>query len=250
MIKPVFNYTDIERYQILKKCNDVLFTDTKLIAEFNDNVEQQVANYFDIFDKIRAYKEFIEEENRQQREKYLKLFYKARLFVKHYFQTMYMSIERGELPKTTAEYYGLTYPFEIPNIEKEEDLLEVAKKLFENDARRTSEGGKYFTNPGIGAVRAWVDKFTEVYTVQKNSTNTKQAKIENIETIRDNTDHLLSDIFYAIFNTVENEDIEKIQKTLTGYGFKIEDDSYDMNIDLLPNNETKSNEIYQLKFDL
>jgi len=205
MLRPIFEHTDIERYTILKKCDDLIFSDTEMESEFDDHLLQRAAKYFDIFDKIRAYDEFIKEEEKQKNEEFLKLFNKASIFIKHYFQTISMSIERGELPKNVAESYGLNYPFDIPKIKSDVQLLGVAEKLFEDDLRRTTAGGKYFTNPSIGAVKVWVEKFAEAVRVKNNTYNVKQAEVENIDGIRTDTDNLLTDVYYVVLAKIESE---------------------------------------------
>ena len=77
MLRPVFINKDIERYTILKKCNDLIFSDPDMVSEFDDHLLQRAYKYFDIFDKIRAYEEYIEKEQKQQNDQFLNLFNKA-----------------------------------------------------------------------------------------------------------------------------------------------------------------------------
>ncbi|PLX08916.1 MAG: hypothetical protein C0596_03620 [Marinilabiliales bacterium] len=163
---------------------------------------------------------------------------------------MYMAIERVELPSNAAKYYDLTFPFEVPEIKSDVQLLKVAEKLFEDDLKRTSEGGKYFTNPSIGAVRVWVEKFAEAVKVKNNTYNVKQAEVENIEGIRTDTDKLLSDVFDTVLSKISSETQQEKVKIFKACGFNTEDRKVDESTEeILPKPNKKGNP-GQLKFDL
>ncbi len=250
MLRPVFINKDIERYTILKKCNDLIFSDPDMVSEFDDHLLQRAYKYFDIFDKIRAYEEYIEKEQKQQNDQFLNLFNKASIFVKHYFQTMQMAIQRGEIPQNTVNYYELSYPFEIPEFKSDVQLLNVAEKLFKDDYKRTSEGGKYFTNPSIGSVKVWVEKFAEAVRVKNNTYNVKQAEIENIEGIRTDTDKLLTDVFDIVLSKIESEPQKEKKKILKACGFDLINIE-DYNSDYENKKQSDINDRPdQLKFDL
>lgn len=250
MLRPVYTYRDIERYTILKKCDDMIFSDPDMVVEFDDHLLQRAAKYLDIFDKIRAYEEYLQEEQKQQNEEFAKLFEKASIFVSHYYKIMFMAIERGELPPATAEFYDLKYPFEIPELKTDVQLLKVAEKLFDDDLKRTSEGGKYFTNPSIGAVKVWVEKFAEAVRVKNNTYNVKQAEVENIEGIRTDTDKLLTEVFETVLSKISTETKEEKIKIFKACGFNVEDRKADESTEEISSKQNKKGNPGQLKFDL
>ncbi len=251
MLRPIFANTDIERYTILKKCDDLIFSDPEMLSEFDDQLLHRASKYCEIFDKIRSYEEFIREEQKQQNEEFLNLYNKASIFVRHYFQTLFMSIERGELPANTAEYYELKYPFDIPAIGSDVQLIKTAEKLFEDDLKRTSDGGKYFTNPSVGAVKVWVEKFAEAVRVKNNTYNVSRAEIENIEGIRHDTDKLLSDVFDVVLSKIESETEQEKIKILNACGYNAEHrEEKDIIYDEKPIDLDEKKNPGQLRFDL
>jgi hypothetical protein len=251
MFKPVFNHSDDERFRILKNCKDVLFADIETISEFDESLILRVDKYFDIFDKIRIYDEYLREEKKQKDQEFANLFNKASVFVRHYLQTMSMAIERGELPANTAAFYDLSYPFEIPQINSDAELISLAEKLFDDDLKRTASGGKYFANPSIGAVRVWVEKFTEAIKVKNNVYNVKKAAVENIESIRADADFLLSDLFKILLSKISSESDDESLKILRTCGFNPQiTDCDDQDVEDTSNESDKKKNPGQLSFDL
>jgi hypothetical protein len=184
---------------------------------------QLIEKYYPIFEKIIAYKEWLKTEQQQLDKTYTDLLKKAKLFVVHYYQVMFLAIERGELQATITSYYGLNYPFDLPKIETDEDLICQSKILFDGDSRRIGDGGKYFANPNIGTVKVWVDKFMEAYQVKTNKFNVKQAEIENIENIRKETDEIIEGIFQKLCNNFAELSFEEQQQEFLKFGIEIEE---------------------------
>lgn len=258
MLIPILKNTDEQRYVILKNCSELLFADYETASEFGEELSLQTAKYLDIFDRIRAYDKYLEEEKKQQDANFVNLFDKAALFLRHYLLTMHMAIERGEMPVTTAEYYGLKFPFEIPEFKSDVQLIKFAEKLFEDDLKRTSAGGKYFTNPSIGAVKVWVEKFAEAVEQKNNKYNIKRGEVENIDKIRSDTDILLKELFGALLNKIGPEpDIDSI-KILSACGFEFTDGDKLSDAEIITNHQTTEKQNVkinndkpgQLRFDL
>ncbi|MDD4149670.1 MAG: hypothetical protein PHE33_06540 [Bacteroidales bacterium] len=259
MLIPVFSDTDDERYKILKNCSDMLLSAGELSSEFTEEINLRIDKYLDIFDKIRAYDKYIADEREKQDEDFSNLFEKASVFVRHYFITMHMAIERGELPLNTTDYYDFKYPFGVPEFKSDVQLIKTAQKLFDDDLKRTSEGGKYFTNPGIGAVKVWVEKFIEAVENKNNKYHVKGGKVENIDKIRKETNVLLQEIFDTLICRIgvkpEAEDLKFLLDC--GFEFNFIDDNgiqiVQTSIEVDNNEKTqKSSKIKpdQLKFDL
>jgi hypothetical protein len=178
---------------------------------------------------------------------------------------MQMAIERGELPSSVANFYGLSFPFELPEINSGEELLNVSKTLFNSDSMRVVTGGKYFANPSIGAVKVWVEKFTEVWEKKTNKFNVKKAEVENIENIRSETDKLVYELHKFLDNQFSVIDYDEQIVLFAEYGMSVEPG---VNEDFVEPDETfsaentsnilkkdqknngGSNSINQLKFDL
>ncbi|MDD2634397.1 MAG: hypothetical protein PHW82_02740 [Bacteroidales bacterium] len=251
----MFQNTDNEKYTILKNCSEMILSDDELSPVFDEEIRLKIDKYFDVFDKIKVYDNYLYEERQKEKKEFLNLFEKASLFVRHYYISMSMAIERGELPVNTADFYGLKYPFKIPVFKSDVHLIKTAQKLFDDDLQRTSVGGKYFTNPSIGAVKVWVEKFVEAVEHKNNKYNIKRGEVENIDKIRKETDELLQDIFDALITKIGAEPDETDLKFISDCGFEIsvtEDNQHQVmkNNNNGEDNKSSNTKPDQLKFDL
>ncbi|NLA24328.1 MAG: hypothetical protein GX879_05110 [Bacteroidales bacterium] len=169
-----------------------------------DNLHK-CSEYLILTEKILAHNALIIKHRNEAENEYKSLFNKAKIYVEHYFQSINMAIEREEIPKSIRTCYSLDEETgKLPNLNNAENLIQEAQKLFENDNKRISEGGKYFTNPAIGVVKVWVDKFKDAHQKQKNLSFVKTGEIENIHEIRNEINTFIS----KVWAEVENNSIE------------------------------------------
>lgn len=222
MFKLVYLPTDAARLQILKAFYEKLPVVEGEESAFTEEQLLKIGKYYSIFEKMKAYEDFLSKEQEKQDKEYNDLFAKAKIFVNHYFVTMQMAIDRGELPAATANFYGLTYPFTIPSAENGEELLQVADSLFTSDSMRVGTGGKYFANPSIGAVKVWVEKFKEAWEKKTNKFNVKRAEVEGIDNIRQETDKLINDIYSYFEAEYSDMDFDEQKRLFAGFGMTIE----------------------------
>lgn len=269
-MKYIYHNTDIERFNILKACYD-----SKLVDEMSDSpvlfdfeMYEKISNYYTIFEKILQHEQLLLKEKEKEEIEFNKIYDKAKLFVNHYFKALYMAIERNEMPINTAEYYGLVYPFKIPNPKNFEDFINLANKLFDNDTKRINAGGKYFTNPSIGSVKVWYEKFHEQWENRIYKAKIKKPEIENIANIRKETDNLIENIFTFLYNAYTEIEASNICEVLAPFNFIVDDSVENVETKTVENSniietdkqnsktqKTKSNNIIgkssnQLKFDL
>lgn len=220
MTKLIYSSTDSERLQILKAFYNRLPLPGDEDSIYSQDQIVKIEKHYNIFDKLRAHEEFLRQQQEKQDKEFNDLYNKASLFVTHYYKSLSMAIERGELPAAAANYYGLNYPFAIPTAKDSEDLLEIAENLFAADAMRIGTGGKYFSNPSIGAVNVWVEKFREAYNHKTNKFNVKKAEVENIENIRHDADTLIFELHALLDEQFEVIDHEEQIQLFAEYGMK------------------------------
>ncbi|HOZ30128.1 MAG TPA: hypothetical protein PLL66_04355 [Bacteroidales bacterium] len=266
MSRLVYSSTDEERLKILQALNEFCKNSELEEPVLPEDKILKVEKYFAIFDKLKAYQKFVQEEQQKQNKEFQDLFEKARIFVLHYYKSIFMAIERGELPASISNYYGLVYPFEIPQISDGTELLSVSEKLFNADNMRVGSGGKYFANPSIGAVKVWVEKFKEVWEAKTNKFNVKKGEVENIENIRRDADKFIAEIHNFFDKRFSEYKFEKQVQLFEELGMQVEPgqnmfeestepiDIFLPEKDLENVNEKKSNSgtngINQLRFDL
>jgi hypothetical protein len=258
MTKLIYSSTDTERHKILKGLYEHVPLPEDEESVFTEELISRIERYYQIFEKMRVYEEFLKQQRDKQDKEFNDLFNKATIFVKHYYLSMLMAIERGELPATISNYYGFNYPFDVPNPKDGDELLKISESLFNADAMRVGSGGKYFANPSIGAVKVWVEKFHEAWEQKTNKFNVRKAEVENIENIRRDADNLIFELHALLDKQFEVIDYDEQILLFASYGMTTEPGSMngDYSItesdskndsDNRTNGNTSSN---QLKFDL
>ena len=198
--------TDEERLIKLKSIYE------KDYENLEEDIQIAISTQIDNFEKINSFYKLYDEQRTNFESEVLNLFAKAKKYFQHYFMALSMAIDREEISENTAEYYGLKYPFEIPDANDYEEFILKAKKLFEDDQERISNGGKHFTNPSIATVKVYVEKFEEKYLEFQTFIKAKIPKIENIEVMRQTADKL---IFEITENPNETDLVAKTKKTST-----------------------------------
>lgn len=221
MLKLVLPYKDSERFKTLKTCYLELQKQEDCLNIINEDNLLSLEKYYSIFEKIEIFNEFQKSEKEIFQKNYNELFQKAKLYFTHYYQSMYMAIERGELSSSIIDYYNMKFPFEIPNPKTAEQFIKMSESLFSCDELRVANGGKYFSNPSIGSVKVWFEKFNEVHDKKINKFNIKQAAIENINKIREESDSLIYNIYTILFNKFSYFEIDDKIEYLTKYGLSI-----------------------------
>jgi len=211
--------TDNSRYRALKMVidsNHHLETQNIFISK---NCLGRTYKTFNLFEKIVNFSEQNKQNKHLKNQQYSKLYNKSKLFVLHYFQMMNMAIERGELPANIRSFYNLNpSDFKIPKLRTEDELIRVAQSLFNADSKRVSEGGKYLTNPGIGVVKVWFDKFYEEYQEQQNVHHRNVVEIEHINEIRDEADEVIKDLWDEIETAFVHLSEESRREECSKYG--------------------------------
>ena len=224
MLKINFEKTDTVRCEILKSCCKKLQEQTDYSNIFNEETISKIEDYSLNFEKIVQFYKSQKEDTEKFNSEYENLFAKAKIYFIHYYKSMAMAIERGELQASIAEFYNLKYPFITPNPLNSEQLIYMSKNLFDCDERRIALGGRHLLNPNIGNVKIWFEKFVEIFQRKKNISSLKHAEVENIENIRIEADKLINKIFIDLKKYFSNLDTNKQSAILRDFGFNIEID--------------------------
>jgi hypothetical protein len=217
MLQRKYPNTDKERYSVLKAFFDTLKSNNDEYIPVSDECFKKAKKVFGTYAKLMDLNEDNCNKETKRIKLYNELYNKSKLYIIHYYQMMNMAIERGELKPDIRTYYGLKQnENKTPHISNEAELIDIAKNLFIADAKRISEGGKYLTNPGIGVVKVWFEKFYDLYQGEKTLENAKTVEVENINEIRAEADTTIKDIWDNLeaefLDLTESEKIEVCSK--------------------------------------
>ena len=233
MLRLSFEKTDTGRCKILQSCYKEL-KHAEYSNLFTEDIICKLEDYTLNFEKIVSFYKSQKEEIEKFNLEYENLFTKAKIYFIHYYKSLLMAIERGELPTSAAESYNLKYPFLIPTPLNPEQLLYMSKVLFECDEKRIANGGRYLQNPTIGNVKIWFDKFLEIHQIKCNISNTKVAEVENIENIRLETDKFIEKILCDLKKHYSDLTINQQSEKLRELGFIPETEELKLIIEEVP----------------
>ena len=135
-----------------------------------------------------------------------KLQRKSMMYVSHFLQVLFMSVERGEIKKSMLTLYGLdTEATALPNIKLAEGLMEWGTKVIEGEKARIKKGGRPIYNPTIGMVSTHYDIFRDAYMQQKTFTARTQQALDSIQSLRPDVDKVLLELWNQIENHFQKE---------------------------------------------
>ncbi len=139
---------------------------------------------------------------------------KARLYVSHFMQILYMGIEREELKNEILSFYGLQdLNMKLPALNTESEILEWGTKLIDGEKKRMQSGGSPIYNPSIALVKVKVEDFKDVAVFQHNLKRNTLRSYDKLQEIRKKTNDFISNLWTEIEeNFASNSSKHKRQK--------------------------------------
>jgi len=123
---------------------------------------------------------------------------KARMYVAHFIQVLYLTSERGEI-NGGIKYYGLEeFEGKVPPLNTEEEIFFWGNKVVEGEQKRIQNGGSAIYNPSIAMVRIKIEEFKDIavfqQTLKRNTTRTYNA----MQDLRKTTNDFISQLWTEI----------------------------------------------------
>lgn len=142
---------------------------------------------------------------------------RTKMYVSHFIQVLNMAIQRGELPSSVRELYGLTSK-KLPKMDTAEDLLEVGRKIIDGETKRISTGASMITYPKISMVRIEYDKFANAARTNDFRIDNDKRTSEYMHMLREKADGII----LALWNEIESHfaylEPEERRKRCAEYG--------------------------------
>ncbi len=124
---------------------------------------------------------------------------RATIYVSHFLQVLFMTVERGEIRRPLLRLYGMEEDMKaLPNINTIEGLTEWAEKTITGEKQRIRQGGRPIYNPTIGMVATHYDIFREAYHSQRQLQGRTVKALEVLKTIRPEVDAVILDLWNQI----------------------------------------------------
>ncbi|WP_073002267.1 hypothetical protein [Mariniphaga anaerophila] len=146
-------------------------------------------------------------------------FEKARLYVSHFIQVLYMNIEREELKEDVLSYYGLSdLDGKIPLLNAEQEVLEWGNRIIDGEQKRMQRGGSPIYNPSIALVKVKVEDFREAAIFQQNLKRNTLRSYEKMQQLRKTTNDFISQLWTEIEENVGDGSPEQKRQRAQEYG--------------------------------
>lgn len=146
-------------------------------------------------------------------------FEKTRLYVTHFMQVIFMTIERGELKAEVLAHYGMEdLNGRVPQINSEKELLQWGGQLIDGEKKRMQNGGSPIYNPSIALVKVNVENFRETAIYQANLKKNSIRSYEKVKKLRSTTNDFISRMWNEIEENVGGDSQKHSRQLAQDYG--------------------------------
>ena len=143
---------------------------------------------------------------------------KARMYVSHFIQVLYLTSERGEI-NGGIKYYGLgEYDGKVPPLNSEEEILHWGKIVVEGEQKRIQSGGSAIYNPSIALVRIKVEAFKDTAIFQQNLKKNTTRTYNAMQELRKTTNDFISKMWNEIEENIITDNPKIKRQVAQEYG--------------------------------
>lgn len=130
---------------------------------------------------------------------------KARMYVSHFIQVLYLTSERGEI-NGGIKYYGLQdFAGKVPPLNTEEEILFWGNKMVVGEQKRIREGGSAIYNPSIALVKIKLEEFHDAAMYQQNLKRNTARTYEKMQEMRKSVNEFISRMWNEIEENIKTD---------------------------------------------
>lgn len=123
----------------------------------------------------------------------------AMMYVSHFLQVLFMSVERKEIKRADLKLYGLEETARtIPDIYTAEGLIAWGQKVIDGEKARIKKGGRAIYNPTIGMVGTHYDIFRDIYIQHSMYSDRTQRAQTAVKELRQEADEIILELWNQI----------------------------------------------------
>ena len=123
----------------------------------------------------------------------------ARMYLSHFVQVLYMSIQRTEIKEEHLSLYGLENSnMIVPDLSSNDQLLEWGRKIIDGEHARVARGTAPIYNPSIAKVNVMYTLFREGYQTQKLHQKATMRIQDEVVAYREKVDQLILEIWEEV----------------------------------------------------
>lgn len=123
---------------------------------------------------------------------------KARIYIDHFIQVLFLTSERGEI-NGGIKYYGLEeFNGKVPPLNTEEEILFWGQKVIDGEQLRIRNGGSAIYNPSIALVKIKLEEFKDTAIFQQNLKRNTTRTYNAMQELRKQTNDFISQLWNEI----------------------------------------------------
>ena len=143
---------------------------------------------------------------------------KSRMYLNHFIQVAFYSMQRGELPEETMTYFGISASDSLPSIQSYHDLIEWSNRVLEGEMKRTRQGLPPVTNPTAGVVKVHYDHFLEQHRKWEVLQLARERDQKKVKQDRITANKLIAEIWDEVEESFRDLPGEHKRKRASEYG--------------------------------
>ena len=172
-------------------------------SKFENHLKHYEQNIRLQSEKLQAYKTSME---------------KARMYVSHFIQVLFLTSERGEI-NGGIKYYGLeNFEGKVPSLVSEEEILNWGNKVITGEQKRIQNGGSAIYNPSIALVKVKLAEFRDAAMYQQNLKRNTVRSYDRMQELRKETNEFISQLWNEIKENIKTNSPKLKRQLAQEYG--------------------------------
>jgi len=144
---------------------------------------------------------------------------KARIYISHFIQVLFMCVEREEIKVEALEFYGLQdTKMKVPSMNTGSELMEWGTKVIDGDQKRLLKGGSAIYNPSIALVKIKFQEFRDAAFYQQNLKKNLERSKGKMEELRTSTNEFISRLWTEIEENLTSDSPKHKRQLAHDYG--------------------------------
>lgn len=143
---------------------------------------------------------------------------KARMYISHFIQVLFLSSERGEINGGIKYYELKEYEGKVPPLNTEKEILYWGKKIVEGEQKRIQNGGSAIYNPSIALVKIKVEHFNDAAIFQQNLKRNTARTYEKMQELRKSTNEFIGNLWTEIEENIKTDSPKHKRQLAQEYG--------------------------------
>lgn len=167
---------------------------------------------------LLQYDSDLQKQMKKQKE-YKALMEKATMYISHFVQALYMTVEREEIKTEALGFYELdSLNGKLPPLNTETEIIEWGEKVINGEQKRIQHGGSPIYSPSIAMVKIKLQDFKDIAIFMQNMRKICNRSFERMKDVRISTNDFISKLWNEIEEHVNSDSPKHKRQQAQEYG--------------------------------